>query len=91
MQFGSMVFESQTSQKNGLQGEVCCEDLRSPRKKSGRDGNSRRTGRARGQSPSGLSSAQHAEGMGLKLALGSVESWTLQRVKALDKLGLCSL
>lgn len=54
-------------------------------------GTDRRTSSAHGRRPADPCSFQDAEGVGLKLALGSVESWILQRVNALDKLGFCSL
>lgn len=53
-------------------------------------GTDRRTSSAHGRRPTDRCSFQDAESMGLKLALGSLESWILQGVNALDKLGFRS-
>ena len=54
-------------------------------------GTDRRTSSAHERRPADRCSFQDSESEGLKLALGSVESWILQRANALDKLGFCSL
>ena len=48
-------------------------------------GTDRRTSSAHGRRPADPCSFQDAEGVGLKLALGSVESWILQGRRPADR------